>query len=233
MPLVYFKTKVQNNYKFPDGSSEQYYLELMTDEITSCLNGNAISYKILTSNYNDFTNSDKEYIIINLEVNDTEDTNKQSKIKILFTEGNPMSKRMSDILLRNITRINDQSSPIEIVTDRTTSNQPSINSITVIFENMLNPKAIEWIRQNIEEISVQFIMSLTEYFGLPFVPCNEMRTGMAKIDESLRLRPNLNSEIVGSVEANKKIDVLGQWEDWYIVGKNNNLGYIQTKFIEI
>lgn len=236
MPIVYFKTKTLNNYQFPDGSSDRYYIELLLDEITSCLNANAIRYEILSSDKNMMLNTkNEEYIIINFEMSNDESDNleKNKGIKIIFTEGNPMSKRMSDILLNNIKRISNEDLNLEILSETTNPELQNINQITVVFENLLNSNTIEWLRQNIDEIANQFIMSLTEYFGLPFVPCSDLNIGVVRKDESLRLRPNLNSEIVGSVTGNTKINVLGQWEDWYIVEQNNNLGYIQTKFIEI
>ncbi len=236
MPIVYFKTKTFNNYQFPDGSSDRYYTELLLDEITSCLNSNAIRYEILSSDNNITTNNpNEEYIVINFEMlNDESNTlEKNIGINIIFTEGNPMSKRMSDILLKNIQRVSDENLNLKVLSEMKNSELQTINEITVVFENLLNSNVIEWLRQNIDEIANQFIMSLTEYFGLPFVPCSNTTIGVVKRDESLRLRPNLNSEITGSVAGNTKIDVLGQWEDWYVVKQNNNLGYIQTKFISI
>lgn len=237
MPIVYFRTKTLNNCQFSDGSSTRYYIELLLDEITSRLNANAIRYEILSYDKNiTLDNQNEEYMIVNLEMLNDNAKSENKGIKIIFKEGNPISKRMSNILLSNIKRILNTNLNLKSLSEATNPalhELQNINQITVTFENLLNSGMIEWLRQNIDEIANQFIMSLTEYFGLPFVPCSGVNIGIVRKDESLRLRPNLNSEIVGSVTGNTKVSVLGQWEDWYIVEQNNNLGYIQTKFIEI
>ena len=78
----------------------------------------------------------------------------------------------------------------------------------------------------------KILMSLTEFFGIPFVFCEENMYGMATQDESIRKRPNLNSETISSTQENKKIKILGRWENWYIVSNNDDIGYIETKYIE-
>ena len=238
MPTVYFRTVSQNELPLPGGVDEQYYLDLILNETVSCLNSNAIRYELVNNQSfpSDFINFRKtpvrsESVFLTLQMDSREtpqDTPEQ--IKILFKEADADSKRLAETFLENLSKIYSKQiitepSPEEFVAD--------MPSVTIILQQPLTLEDITWIRQNLDEISKQIIFTLDEYFGLPFVACTTKESGMPKSDESLRKRPNLNSEVVGSVEKNSKVNVLGQWEDWYAVESNNDLGYIQTKFIDL
>ena len=41
------------------------------------------------------------------------------------------------------------------------------------------------------------------------------------------------SKIIGFIAKNKRTQIHGQWENWYIIGKNLDLGYIPSKFIDV
>lgn len=241
MPKVYFKSIVYNDKNFSDGGSEKYYLDLILREITSCINSNGISYiikdtqeKIDPSLSTQNKDDENDFVEINFEMHSLNESDETQGVIIFFTEGNPESKRLSTIILENMKELHYEPSMVKILPHKLDSNSSlfSIPSVKINLGNPLSSRDIEWIRDNIEEISQKIIMSLDEYFALPFVACSTSVEGMARKDESLRKRPTLNSEVIGSVEANSKVNILGQWEDWYIVGNNHELGYIQTKFIE-
>ncbi len=242
MPTVYFKTVSQGNSLLPGAVSEDYYLELLLSETASCLNANAISYEVLGKDENlnknilaSSGNREAESVALTLQIDSSGDSSSKRQLKILFKDQNPESRRLAAIFFENIKKIYSGPLIMEAYTNDLHSQEEMnlVPSVKIILEQFLTPEDISWIRQNVDEISKQLIISLDEYFGLPFVACDAPGVGMAKKDESLRKRPNLNSEIIGSTEANSKVDVLGQWEDWYVVGKNHSLGYVQTKFIEL
>lgn len=223
MANVYFKIMTENDFLLPGGSTADYYLNLIVDETTACLNANGISF----SSEDDAPENATE---IGLKTEDLKSTQTPG-MKIIFPSGDPESSRLAKIIFENMKKIYFNSSNIKMIPSNTPRGKGP--SVTIAFENPQTEENLTWIRQNTEETAAQIIMSLTEFFGVPYVSCQEMQTGMAKEDESIRSRPNLISAVVGSTNKGEKINVLGQWEDWYIIGENGNIGYIQTKFIEI
>lgn len=225
MPRVYISTDMCKDDSVSEGATKQYYLDLILSEIVNCLNANAISYDNEKSDTNDL-------VWIVLQIDSSKNNEDPSGLKILYQSGNPESKRLSSIILDHVNQVYEDKVSMD-VQPQETINESVRPLVRIIFMDSQNSKNIEWIKQNIEEFSKQIIMSLDEYLGLPYIPCEKTTAGVAKQDESIRGKPNLNSEVVGCTTSGKKIDVLGQWEDWYVVGTNNNLGYIQTKFIEL
>lgn len=240
MPKVYLKSIIYSDRNFPDGGSEKYYLDLILKEITSCINSNGISY--LVKDYQEekespllkAKNEENDFVEINFEMNSLNESSDPQGVIIFFNEGSPESKRLSTIISENMKEIHYEPPMVKTLPNKldSTSLSDSIPSVKINLGNPLSTSDLEWIRDNIEEIAQKIIMSLDEYFALPFVICSNQAEGMAISDESIRKRPNLNSEIVGSVEANEKVSIRGQWEDWYVIGENNKLGFIQTKFIK-
>ena len=237
MPKVCLKSIVYDDKNFPDGGSEKYYLDLILKEIASCINSNGISYiisnqeKIETSSSEHTKKDENDFAEINFEMHSLNESNETQGVTIFFNEGVPESKRLSEIISQNMKELHYEPSMVKILHNTSDGNSSSDFSVKINLGNPLSESDLEWIRDNIEEISQKMIMSLDEYFALPFVACFNPIEGIAIKDESLRKRPTLNSEVVGSVEANSNVNILGQWEDWYIVGSNNELGYIPTKFI--
>lgn len=223
MANVYFKIMAEEGFLLPGGSTADYYLNLIADETTACLNANGISF----SSEDDAPENAAEIVLKTENLKSTQTPG----MKIIFPSGDPESSRLAKIIFENMKKIYFNPSNIKIIP----SNIPRGKgpSVTIVFENPQTEENLTWIRQNTEEVAAQIIMSLTEFFGVPYVACQEMQTGMAKEDESIRSRPNLISAVVGSTNKGEKVNVLGQWEDWYIIGENGNIGYIQTKFIEI
>ncbi len=238
MPIVYFRTVSQNPLPLPGGVDEQYYLDLILNETVSCINSNSIRYEIVDNQsfpndpimLNKPFKEDTDSVFLTLQMdsrNNPEPTNNQ--IKIFFKEADANSKRLAEIFSENLAKIYSNEIILESSDEEFISDMPSV---TIALEQPLTLEDITWIRQNIDEISKQLIFSLDEYFGLPFVSCTNTTEGISLADESIRKRPTLNSEVIGSIEKNAKVQILGQWEDWYIVQNNNNdLGYVQTKFI--
>lgn len=223
MANVYFKIMTEDGFLLPGGSTAEYYLNLISDETAACLNANGISF----SNQEDAPENSAE---IGLKTENLKSTQTPG-MKISFPSGDPDSSRLANIIFENMKKIYFNPSNMKIISTNTARGKGP--SATIVFENLQSEENLAWLRQNTEEISAQLIMSLTEFFGLPYVACQEAQTGMAKEDESIRSRPSLISPVTGSTNKGSKVNVLGQWEDWYVIGENGNIGYIQTKFIEI
>ena len=59
----------------------------------------------------------------------------------------------------------------------------------------------------------------------------KQKVGSSKTDAAIFKRPNINSEIIQTVEPGEKIIIISQWEDWYIISKNSSFGFVHSKFI--
>lgn len=210
---------IMDKESLPKGNNLEYYITLIVNEINSRLNSNAINY------IENESESSADTVRIKFGYQNSE----SNEIKIISENENPDSNRMSSIILKNLSEIYKGNPSVKIYSESTARNNENI-LVNIIF-GIPKDTSLNWLTQNIENILEEIIMSLDEYFGLPYIPETETVTCMSIKDESIRKRPSLNSEVIGSVQGGKSIKILGQWENWYVVGENKNLGFIQTKFI--
>jgi len=215
-------------------SKSEYYLKLIIKQTMECLNSNCISY-VAHKNSNPKNEIDAN-IILSTAGNQKLLPYNQNGIQIFFTPGNPKSKRLAEIMAENLKNI--YYSPLGITIHPKEKNQSNGGSLvgTYVYMRLGNEKSKKdmlWLKENTEEISQNIIMSLTEYFGLPFAPCMRPLKGIAKLDSNIFSKPSKKSKIIGYIAKNKKTQISGQWEDWYIIGQNHNLGYVPSKFIDI
>ena len=82
-----------------------------------------------------------------------------------------------------------------------------------------------WIENNLDAAAQAIARGLTEYFGLPFIYPQLVRTGVVTTEGSaLRLRsyPGIDGEIV-----------YGSYQGWYSVGYDGRLGYAAQAYIAV
>ena len=93
-----------------------------------------------------------------------------------------------------------------------------------------------WLESHVEDVARQLVKALTEYFGLPFIYPQLVRTGVVTTEGSaLRLRsyPGIDGEVVGSIPNGESVQVYGSYQGWYSVGYNDQLGYAAQAYIAV
>ncbi len=93
-----------------------------------------------------------------------------------------------------------------------------------------------WIENNLDAAAQAIARGLTEYFGLPFIYPQLVRTGVVTTEGSaLRLRsyPGIDGEVVGSIPNGESVQVYGSYQGWYSVGYNDQLGYAAQAYIAV
>lgn len=234
MYTVNLKTSTNKEIFTSDGGASEYYIKLIIKEISECLNSNGISYYTGNDEPDKNSQDSSESVILTVEMSSSPGPLPGDKtgIYIFFNAGNSESKRMAEIFENNIKNLYHSPQNVRIISNDS-SKIDDIPGITISVGYTDSPEDMEWLKNNIDLISKSLVASLCEYFKIPFVGCESFYIGTANSDASVYDKPSLNSQIVGSVESNSKVNVLGQWENWYIIGKNHKLGYIQTQFINI
>lgn len=211
----------------------EYYINLLTDEVKECLNANAISYTF-QSDYPDKTMADNNQIVnMNFGINEKSIDilpGETSGIHIIFGAGNPESKRLSEILAENLKNFYSDEIPTRIISEERSQNP---TSITINMGFTENSEDMSWLRSSTDSVAKAVVLSLCEYFGIPFVGCDNQVMGTANADATIFDKPSLNAKVLGNITANSKVKINSQWENWYIIGENGKLGYVQTKFVNV
>lgn len=222
MYTAYFESKEPNN-------NYEYYIKLIISQIKECINLSGISYSENPNLSNVPLQTAQIIFDSNNELNSIPADN--GGVYIFFIAGNPESKRLATIISKNLGNIYYDSKNVKIISQNEINSDFPTVTIGLGFEN--NLKDIEWVRENTEEIAKNIVMSLSEYFGLPFVACQKSNIGVTTADVTLYGRPSEMSEIIRSIPANTKVKIVSQWENWYLIGENQHLGYVQNRYVTL
>ena len=80
------------------------------------------------------------------------------------------------------------------------------------------------------------MLSLTEYFGLPFIWPMDPRDGEVDIDYgllNLRSRPSPGAAVLTGMPNGARVRVYGQWQGWYVVHYGSYVGYAAAAYIDL
>lgn len=93
-----------------------------------------------------------------------------------------------------------------------------------------------WITNNLDSAARNIVLSLTEFFGLPFL--EPMLPRPAVVDVSwgylnIRDRPDPAAPVLARAYDGARLTVLNQWQGWYVVRFDNLVGWASSDFITL
>lgn len=244
LPSVYLSPSLEGYNSYFGGGNEQYYMNLIVDEMIPYLVSSGITYQrndpnqTLSANvananfgnYNLYLSLTSSY-----ELDKLSKINGKIEINIFHLKDSFDGKRCADIISKNIQNIYPKPTNVNVIG---TLEIGEINfSVTVAvlvdFGNHNDPIQANWIRQNVEEIGKNLAFSLTQYFVIPFIEPGPKKAGISNSRFLLMNRPNVYSEIIATIPPKVTIMILGEWNDWYVATYSNKTGYAQKKYVDI
>ena len=97
-----------------------------------------------------------------------------------------------------------------------------------------NREDAAWIVSNIDAIARNLVLSLTEYFDIPFVWPQPVRTGTVQTSSgslNIRSKPSTNSRVIASAPNGASLTITGDVDNWYVVEYGNTAGYANKAFV--
>ena len=98
-----------------------------------------------------------------------------------------------------------------------------------------NPEDAQWIRNNVNAIAENLVLSLTEYFGIPFnypQPIYVANVATRGSNLNVRYTPSATAPIVGRIPNGSEVTVYANLPNWSLVGYNQTIGYVRSDFLQ-
>jgi N-acetylmuramoyl-L-alanine amidase len=157
---------------------------------------------------------------------------------VYYAPASSESKRFADIVVKNLKKIyyqpdKVQARPTDFLGEVLRTRAPAVLIEFAYHDNLTDAN---WIANNIDEIARNVVLSITEFFGIPFVEAQPVQKGTVNITSgnlNIRSKPNTNSSIIGRIPKGATVNVLGKWNNWYVVYYNGVTGYASADFIKI
>ena len=243
MPTIYLSPSLQEFNEYVNGGSEEYYMTLLADEMEPYLVASGIKFvrnnpsQSLSSAIRD-SNAGNYDVHLALHSN-AAPPQLAGKIKgtdIYYYPQSANSKRLADITAENFKEIYPNPSIVKTVPTTRLAEVAKTKAPAILIEVAYhdNEEDANWIRNNLNEIARNLVMSLTEYFDIPFVePGNQRNATVTTMGGNLNIRskPSTESSVIASAPNGSAIKILGQWQNWYVVDYNGTVGYASSKYI--
>lgn len=246
MPIIYLSPSTQDWNAYVTGSgSEEYNMNLLADAMIPYLLSNGIQYKrnrpemtaassIREANagYYDF------YLALHSNASGEGHYGENRGIIAFYYPSSSEGRRAAEIFVKNLRTIYPLPDQVRAQSTTTLGEVRQSRFPAVLLEIGYHDNYADavWVESHTDQIAQNLVLSLTEYFGLPFIWPMTPRTGTVTIDYgtlNLRSRPSHTGTVLTGMPGGARVTVYGEWQGWYVVHYENYVGYAAAAYITL
>ena len=246
MPIIYLSPSTQEWNPYVDGGNEEYYMNLIADAMEPYLRANGIQF---VRNTPDMTaassirasNAGNYDLHVALHSN-AAPAGREGQVRgseVYYAAVSRNGKRAADIIANNLKLIYPDPNRVRALTTNNLGEVTKTKAPAVLIEFAYhdNPEDAQWIRDNIDEIAQNVVLSLTEYFGIPVVTPVPIRYGRVRVSPgsylNIRSRPALDAPVIRRAYNGETLAIVGQTDGWYVVEIDDVVGYAYSDYIVV
>ena len=245
MPIIYLSPSTQEYNQYIIGGSEEYYMNLVADAMIPYLDASGIQYvrntpqmtaasSIAASNAGNY---DLHVAIHSNAAPEGRYGTVRGSI-VFYYPGSVQGRRAAEIMadnLRTIYPLPDlvRAQPSTTIGELRRTRAPSV-FLELAYHDNYDDAA--WIKANIETIARNIVLSLTEYFGIPFLAPVPPRSAVVDVNWgrlNIRSRPDLDAPVIAQAYDGAPLTVINEWQGWYLVNYNGQIGYASSRFVTL
>lgn len=245
MPIIYLSPSTQENNHYVTGGTEEQYMNLLADRMVPYLEASGIRYtrntpemtaasSIAASNRGSY---DLHLALHSNAAPESQYGSARGSI-VFYYPGSTQGRRAAEIFANNLRAIYPL--PDRVRAEPTTSigevrrvRAPSV-FLELAYHDNLDDAA--WIQNNLDEIARNLVLSLTEYFGIPFLVPVPARSGTVDVDWgalNIRSRPERTAPVLAQAPDGAPLVIINQWQDWYLVNYRGTIGYASQDYVTL
>lgn len=245
MPIIYLSPSTQESNYYVTGGTEEQYMNLLADRMIPYLDASGIRYSRNTPDMtaaSSIAASNRGNYDLHLALHSNaapEDRYGTVRGSIVFYyPGSIQGKRAAEIFANNLRSIYPLPDLVRAEPTTTIGEVRRVRAPSVFLELAYhdNPDDAAWIQNNLDEIARNLVLSLTEYFGIPFLTPVPARSGTVDVDWgalNIRSRPDLRAPILAQAPDGAPLTIINQWQNWFLVNYNGIIGYARQDFVTL
>ena len=244
MPIIYLSPSTQEGNQYVTGTgSEEYWMNQLADAMIPYLNASGIRY---VRNTPDMTAASSIrqanggwydlYLALHSNASAPSNYGNTRGIIAFYYPGSTQGQRAARIFANNLKEIYPEPDLVrtQSITTLGEVRDPRFPSVLLELGYHDNVEDAWWVEGNITEIARNLVMSLTDYFDIPFVwPVDPrqatVRTGGGNLN--LRARPDTDAAVIVRIPNGANVTVYGSDDGWYVVRYGDYVGYAAARFI--
>lgn len=245
MPFLYLSPSTQQFNPYVTTGNEEYWMNLLADELEPYLRASGINFT-----RNDPSTSAAAAIResnagtydfhLALHSNAAAGANSGSirGIDVYYYPTSQDGLRMANILVDNLKQIYPLPERVRAVATTAIGEVRRTKAPSVLMELGYhdNVEDATWIEENLTAIARSIGLSLTEYFGLPFIVPQTVRTGTVSVRTggvNQRAFPTTSAAIYQVIPNGAQVRIYGTYNNWYTVGYADVTGFVRQDLISL
>ena len=243
MPIIYLSPSTPENNAYVTGTgSEEYWMNRLADAMIPYLNSCGIRYQRNTpdmtagssirqanAGWYDF------YLALHSNAAAPDNYGNVRGVIAFYYPTSTQGQRAAQIFVNNLRSIYPL--PDKVVTRSTTSlgevRDSKFPAVLLELGYHDNYEDARWIENNLTEIARNLVLSLTDFFDIPFIWPTDPWEGTVNVSGTLNLRsrPSTSSSVIANIPNGAAVRVYGRYEDWYVVRYGEYMGYAAAAYI--
>lgn len=245
MPIIYLSPSTQENNYFVNGGTEEYYSNLLADKMVPYLDASGIRYtrntpSMTASSSIAASNAGNYDLHLALHSNAAPE-GQYGTVRgsiAFYYPGSAQGQRAAEIIadglkdiypLPNLVRAQATTAIGEVRLTRA----PSVLLELAFHDNV---EDANWIKNNLDAIARNLVLSLTEFFGIPFFETELNQSGTVDVSWgvlNIRARPNTGAPILAQAPDGAQLAIINRSNSWFLVDYNGTIGYASGDFITL
>ncbi len=243
MPIIYLSPSTQEFNPYITGGNEEQYMNLIADAMVPYLRSSGILYRrnnpdMTTAEAIAASNAGNYDLHLALHSNASPESAPGSLqgTDVYYYPTSTQGRRAAEIIARNFRMIYPNPSRVRAVPTTSIGEVSRTRAPSVLIETAYhdNPQDADWIKSNVTSIARNLVMSLTEFFGIPFIEAQPQRQGRVTSNSlNIYQKPDTSSPVVATAPRGAQLLVNGAWNSWYVVRYDSRVGYAESSGIQI
>lgn len=245
MPKVFLSPSTQEWNKYATKGNEEQYMNLLADKMEPYMLSSGIEFTRNDPSRNvggaiEDSNAGEYDVHLALHTNagGGQYVGRLRGIDIYYSPYSEWSRTLATIIANNLEPIYPLPSKVNTMPTTSLAEVTRTRAVAVLAELGYhdNPEDEAWIKNNLDTIARTMVLSLCDYFGIPFVEAGPVRTGTVATDGSnlnLRSYPALAGSIIAKMPNGSHVNVYGEINGWYVVRFGEIIGYASSDYISI
>lgn len=245
MPIIYLSPSTQENNLYVTGSgTEEDWMNRLADAMIPYLTSSGIRYSRNTPDMTAASSIRQAnagwydfYLALHSNAAPAGNYGGVRGIIAFYYPTSTQGQRAAQIFVNNLRNI--YPIPEKVVTRATTTlgevRDSKFPAVLLEIGYHDNVEDARWIENNLTEIARNLVVSLTDYFDIPFIwPVSPwqgtVRTGGGTLN--LRSKPNTGATIIASIPDGAVVQINGAYNGWYVTRYGGYVGYASAQFIQ-
>lgn len=242
MPFLFLSPSTQDFNPYVTTGNEQLWMNRLADRMTPYLHASGINVTRNDPNANAATSirlsNEGNYdfhLALHSNASSEENRGKNRGIEVYYYPTSDDGLRMANILVDHLKEIYPLPEQVRAISTTVLGEvrRTKAPSVLVEFGYHDNVDDANWLTENLETVAQATAQSVTEYFGVPFLPVIEPRQAAARQTVNLRSLPSVDSPILAQIPENGTFFVLGQFDEWYSARTDTVYGYVLSRDVEL